>query len=55
MAKRGGEHLSPAAARRPARGVGFFSESEITSSFAEPIQPIGLAVVEQGAPAPAPA
>jgi quercetin dioxygenase-like cupin family protein len=33
--------------------VGFFSESEITSSFAEPIQPIGLAVVEQGAPAPA--
>jgi hypothetical protein len=35
--------------------VGFFSESEITSSFAEPIQPVGLAVVEQGAPAPAPA
>ncbi len=35
--------------------VGFFSESRITSSFAEPIQPIGLAVVEQGAPAPAPA
>jgi quercetin dioxygenase-like cupin family protein len=32
--------------------VGFFSESEITSSFDEPIQPIGAAVVEQGAPAP---
>ena len=35
--------------------VGFFSESEITSSFDEPIQPIGAAVVVQGAPAPAPA
>lgn len=35
--------------------VGFFSESEITSSFEEPIQPIGAAVVVQGAPAPAPA
>ena len=39
----------------PLKVVGFFSESEIISSFAEPIQPIGLAVVEQGAPAPAPA
>ena len=35
--------------------VGFFSESEITSSFEELIQPIGAAVVVQGAPAPAPA
>jgi quercetin dioxygenase-like cupin family protein len=35
--------------------VGFFSESEITSTFDEPIQPIGAAVVVQGAPAPAPA
>jgi quercetin dioxygenase-like cupin family protein len=35
--------------------VGFFSESEITSSFDEPIQPIGAAVVVQGAPTPAPA
>jgi quercetin dioxygenase-like cupin family protein len=32
--------------------VGFFSESEITSSFDEPIEPIGAAVVVQGAPAP---
>jgi quercetin dioxygenase-like cupin family protein len=35
--------------------VGFFSEAEITSSFDEPIQPFGAAVVTQGAPAPAPA
>jgi len=33
--------------------VGFFSESEITSTFNEPIQPIGAAVVNQGAPPPA--
>ena len=32
--------------------VGFFSESEITSTFDEPIQPLGAAVVVQGAPAP---
>jgi quercetin dioxygenase-like cupin family protein len=32
--------------------VGFFSEAEIVSSFDEPIQPIGLATVNQGAPAP---
>lgn len=32
--------------------VGFFSESEVTSSFAEPIEPIGVSVVVQGAPAP---
>jgi len=35
--------------------VGFFSESEITSSFDEPVQPFGLKVVNQGAPAPTPA
>jgi quercetin dioxygenase-like cupin family protein len=32
--------------------VGFFSESEVVSSFAEPIQPVGAAVLTQGAPAP---
>jgi quercetin dioxygenase-like cupin family protein len=32
--------------------VGFFSESEIISSFDEPVQPFGLAVLNQGAPAP---
>jgi len=35
--------------------VGFFSESEVVSSFDEPVQPIGAAVLTQGAPAPAPA
>jgi quercetin dioxygenase-like cupin family protein len=35
--------------------VGFFSESEIVSSFDEPVQPFGVAVLNQGAPAPAPA
>lgn len=33
--------------------VGFFSESEIISTFAEPMQPIGATVLNQGAPAPA--
>ena len=33
--------------------VGFFSESEITSTFDEPIQPLGIAEVVQGAPVPA--
>jgi quercetin dioxygenase-like cupin family protein len=32
--------------------VGFFSEAEIISSFDEPVQPIGAAVLNQGAPAP---
>ena len=32
--------------------VGFFSEADIVSSFDEPIEPIGAAVVSQGAPAP---
>ena len=35
--------------------VGFFSESEIISSFDEPVQPFGAAVINQGAPAPVPA
>ncbi len=33
--------------------VGFFSESEIISTFEEPVQPFGAAVLNQGAPAPA--
>lgn len=33
--------------------VGFFSEAEIVSTFDEPIQPIGAATVNQGAPPPA--
>ena len=37
------------------RVVGFFSESEIISSFKEPVQPFGAAVLNQGAPAPIPA
>ena len=32
------------------RVVGFFSESEIISTFEEPIQPIGASVLNQGAP-----
>ncbi len=32
--------------------VGFFSEAEIVSSFDEPVQPFGIAVLNQGAPAP---
>ena len=35
--------------------VGFFSESEVTSTFEEPLQPIGVSVAVQGAAAPAPA
>ncbi len=33
--------------------VGFFSESEIISTFEEPVQPFGASVLNQGAPAPA--
>ena len=33
--------------------VGFFCESEIESTFEEPIQPIGLTAVTMGAPVPA--
>ena len=32
--------------------VGFFSESEIISTFKEPVQPIGAEVLNQGAPPP---
>ncbi len=39
----------------PVKVVGFFSEAEIISTFDEPMQPIGAAVLNQGAPAPAPA
>jgi quercetin dioxygenase-like cupin family protein len=34
------------------RVVGFFSEAEIISRFDEPVQPFGLTVMNQGAPAP---
>ena len=33
--------------------VGFFSEPEIISTFKEPVQPFGAAVLNQGAPPPA--
>lgn len=33
--------------------VGFFSESEIISTFNEPMQPMGVSVLNQGAPVPA--
>ena len=35
------------------RVVGFFSEAEIISTFEEPLQPLGVAQMEQGAPLPA--
>ena len=38
---------------KPLKIVGFFSESEIISTFEEPMQPIGASVLNQGAPAPA--
>jgi uncharacterized RmlC-like cupin family protein len=34
----------------PLKVVGFFCESEITSTFEAPLQPIGLATVSNGAP-----
>ena len=34
--------------------VGFFSESEIISTFNEPVQPFGATVLNQGAPPPGP-
>jgi quercetin dioxygenase-like cupin family protein len=37
----------------PVKVVGFFSESEIISTFDEPMQPIGASVLNQGAPTPA--
>jgi quercetin dioxygenase-like cupin family protein len=38
---------------QPLKVVGFFSESEIVSTFDEPMQPIGASVLNQGAPPPA--
>jgi quercetin dioxygenase-like cupin family protein len=35
--------------------IGFFSGSEVVSTFDEPVQPIGAAMLTQGAPAPTPA
>jgi quercetin dioxygenase-like cupin family protein len=35
------------------RVVGVFSQSEIISTFTEPVQPFGAAVLNQGAPPPA--
>jgi quercetin dioxygenase-like cupin family protein len=37
----------------PLKVVGFFCESEITSTFEAPIQPIGEATVTMGVPVPA--
>ena len=34
----------------PLKVVGFFCESEIVSTFAEPLQPMGLATLTQGEP-----
>jgi quercetin dioxygenase-like cupin family protein len=33
--------------------VGFFSEAKIVSNFEEPLQPLGVAEIEMGAPVPA--
>jgi quercetin dioxygenase-like cupin family protein len=33
--------------------VGFFSEAEVVSTFEEALEPLGVAQLEQGAPAPA--
>ena len=37
----------------PLKVVGFFCESEIVSTFAEPLQPMGLTSLKQGEPIPA--
>ena len=37
----------------PLKVVGFFCESEIVSTFAEPLLPMGLATLKQGEPVPA--
>jgi quercetin dioxygenase-like cupin family protein len=36
--------------RETVRVVGFFSEAEVISTFTEPVQPFGAAVLNQGAP-----
>ena len=37
----------------PVKVIGFFCEPEVISTFEEPLQPIGQAELNQGAPAPA--
>ncbi len=37
----------------PVKVVGFFCQPEVISTFEEPLQPIGEAALNQGAPAPA--
>ena len=37
----------------PVKVVGFFSESEIISTFDEPMQPMGASILHQGAPSTA--
>ena len=37
----------------PLKVVGFFCESEIVSTFAEPLQPMGLTTLKMGEPPPA--
>jgi quercetin dioxygenase-like cupin family protein len=37
----------------PLKVVGFFSESEIVSTFVEPLQPMGLTTLKMGEPLPA--
>ena len=39
----------------PLKVVGFFAGSTIVSTFDEPLAPVGLRILEQGAPAPVPA
>ena len=34
----------------PVKVVGFFSESEVISTFDEPMQPMGASILNQGAP-----
>jgi quercetin dioxygenase-like cupin family protein len=34
------------------RVVGFFSQAEVTSTFEEPVQPVGVSSMVQGAPVP---
>jgi quercetin dioxygenase-like cupin family protein len=38
---------------QPLKVVGFFCESEIVSTFQEPLQPMGLTTLTQGEPVPA--
>jgi quercetin dioxygenase-like cupin family protein len=37
----------------PLKVVGFFCESEIVSTFVEPLQPMGLTTIKMGEPVPA--